>query len=365
MHSRALHSLCIRGILSVQGRQTTLNNADLVGVYAEDYAVPSIRRIANKSGVTWRAEIYVNGVRESKRFNTKPAAVNWALEREAFLSLNPDYDRHKTVNHALERYQKEHSVNNKGARAEKVRIRRLSKDKIARIRLEDLSLADAEDYRDRRLAEISPGSVIRELNVLKAAVRRSVRWGWCPEYPWSLLETPKAPRARTRVFTQNEIDLIVETAGFTGDYVSTSTGQTAVMFLIAIETAMRQGELAGLLVEHLDLDIRVAHLPDTKNGTERNVPLSRRAVELFCLLPKSNHRVFTVSAATASTLFRRVTKKAGVKNCTFHDSRRTATVRLSKKVDVLELARITGHLRIDELLTYYQRDAAELAKLLD
>jgi len=43
---------------------------------------------------------------------------------------------------------------------------------------------------------------------------------------------------------------------------------------LAPETAMRQGELLRLRWEHIDLNRRTAHLPDTKNGQARKNPHS-------------------------------------------------------------------------------------------
>lgn len=45
-----------------------------------------------------------------------------------------------------------------------------------------------------------------------------------------------------------------------------------------------------------------------------------------------------------------------------HGTRREATSRLSKKVDVLTLARITGHKDIRMLMIYYQTDMADVAR---
>ena len=50
---------------------------------------------------------------------------------------------------------------------------------------------------------------------------------------------------------------------------------------LAIETAMRQGELLGLRWENIRMTDRVAHLPMTKNGSTRNVPLSTRAMAIL------------------------------------------------------------------------------------
>lgn len=51
----------------------------------------------------------------------------------------------------------------------------------------------------------------------------------------------------------------------------------------------------------------------------------------------------------------------------FHDTRRTALTRLAGKVDVMTLAKISGHrnLRILMNSTYYAPDMGEVAALLD
>jgi integrase len=50
------------------------------------------------------------------------------------------------------------------------------------------------------------------------------------------------------------------------------------LIILAIETAMRRGEMLDLQWQHVDLVRCVAHLPLTKNGDSRDIPLSRRAV---------------------------------------------------------------------------------------
>lgn len=59
-------------------------------------------------------------------------------------------------------------------------------------------------------------------------------------------------------------------------------------FLFAIETTMRAGEIVGLIWEHIDLTRRVVHLPDTKNGHPRDVPLSSEAMRLLKALPRAD-----------------------------------------------------------------------------
>lgn len=63
-------------------------------------------------------------------------------------------------------------------------------------------------------------------------------------------------------------------------------------------------------------------------------------------------------------MFRKVKAKAMVDNLHFHDSRHEAITSLSKKLDVLALARAVGHRDLRMLMVYYNQSAEELAKLL-
>jgi integrase len=58
------------------------------------------------------------------------------------------------------------------------------------------------------------------------------------------------------------------------------TQQIMIAFLLAIETAMRAGEIRGLTWDRVYLMNRYVTLNETKNGTKRHVPLS---VLLNCL----------------------------------------------------------------------------------
>ncbi len=49
----------------------------------------------------------------------------------------------------------------------------------------------------------------------------------------------------------------------------------------------------------------------------------------------------------------------------FHDSRHEATTRLSRKLNVLALAKMIGHRDVQSLMIYYDETAAELAARLD
>lgn len=137
---------------------------------------------------------------------------------------------------------------------------------------------------------------------------------------------------------------------------------------------MRCGEILGLTWDHVNLAERYVTLPKTKNGDSRQVPLSLTACAILSeaggpVAPESG-AVFTVSSATLYVLFRRA-RDAAVKDCPscatvrFHDARSEAITRLSRKLDVLELARVVGHRNLSSLLFYYSKSASDIAKKLD
>jgi integrase len=112
-------------------------------------------------------------------------------------------------------------------------------------------------------------------------------------------------------------------------------------------------------------------LSKTKNYDERFVPLSTRAVELFAKVRgRDETKVFTFSSATLDTLFRKARSKVekempAISSLHFHDTRHEACTRLSRKLAVLELARVIGHRDLKSLLIYYNPTPEELAAKLN
>lgn len=131
---------------------------------------------------------------------------------------------------------------------------------------------------------------------------------------------------------------------------------------------MRAGEICSLKWENVDFDHATAFLPKTKNGFARTVPLSSMAVKILKCLEsvksESDPSVFQLKSASHDVIFRKMKNLAGLgdEDLHFHDTRREACSRLAKKVDVMTLAKISGHRDIKMLLnTYYAPDMTEVA----
>lgn len=355
-------------------------------------AIPMASIIARKykGGIRYRALIRKQGVTDCATFPTKAQARAWATKREAeILAGARGIPSAHTVADAIDRFINNDATKRRGARWEVIRLRRFREHKIALRPVSKVTSDDIAKWRDERLTQVSPSSVAREMNLWAALFSVAVReWKWINHNPVRGVKRPHEPPARRRGITSEEASAIVlHLNGLSG-------AQVKAAFLLSLETAMRAGEILGLTWDHVDLANRVVTLPRTKNGDVRQVPLSGAAVKIYedmhsvalqlamaarngvtDNLPFDNkilskERCFTITSATLDTLFRRARDKAAVDlpSCAtvhFHDARSEAITRLSRKLDVLELARVVGHRDLRSLMSYYHASAADLAKRLD
>jgi integrase len=319
-----------------------------------------------KRGKTWRVEICKNGIRHSATFDTKSQAKEWASITETQIierKTNP-FSCSKTLGDAFDRYANEVSPKKKGERWEKIRLNALKRYPLSETQLSDLASTHIALWRDQRLTEVSPSSVNRELNLISSVLNTArLEWRWISQNPVSDIKRPKNPKSRDRRISAQEIQRMLDLLGYDDEIPITSKKQlVGAYFLLAIETAMRLGELSGLNAEDIHLAERFVELSDTKNNDSRKVPLTRRAVDLFQKVIDSR---LTVNSGVASALFKRACRQGCIENLRFHDTRHEALTRLARKLGVLDLARMVGHRDPRSLMIYYNATATEIAERLD
>lgn len=351
--------------LGFQPRGYPSNNPQLDPLGGTHYAIgyATIRRMASirKRGTSWRVELYRDGARESATFPTKQQAAAWAHQREA--EMGGERLPEHTVKDALRRYAREVSPSHKGERWELARLGLLERDPLAAVRLPSLRATHVADWKQRRLQDVSGASVAREMTLLRSVFEIARReWGWLHANPAADVKKPTAPPSRKRRISQDEADRIMLACGVTDLEAVTALNRGGLAFAFALETAMRAGEILGLT--WADVRPKSVALPMTKNGDAREVPLSLRAREILAALPRDKATCFDLDAGTRDVLFRRARDATGIPDLHFHDTRAEAIWRLSKKLDVMELARVIGHRDLRSLLIYYQTTADELADRL-
>ncbi|MEM9469480.1 MAG: site-specific integrase [Pseudomonadota bacterium] len=323
--------------------------------------MPTIRQLKSKRFV---AEVRKFGQYKSKTFDTKIQAWAWGIETEQ--TITPDATvEGKIVAELFIRYRDEICPNRKGWRREHNRINSFLAHSICNMRLADIRQSHFDDWIQEELKRVKSSSVNRNLNLFSVVFAKGVKWRWINVNPIRNIDRPKDPPSRERRINEQEINVILKALMFDGETVSELRHVVAVAFLFALETAMRQGEIWKLTWQDVYLDRCYVRLHETKNGTNRDVPLSSRAVNLLKLLKgKSKVRVFFTNQHSSGQIFRRALQLCGIKGLTFHDTRHEALTRLAKKLHVLDLARMVGHRDPRSLMIYYNPTAQEIAEQL-
>jgi integrase len=324
--------------------------------------------IRQRSG-TWQARVIREGFpAEVKSFATRSEAQKWARGIESAMDggsyrSGSGADR-MLLGDALARYSSQVSPSKRGHLDEVIRINALKRTKMAGYSLANLSPAIVAAFRDERLRTVGAGAVIRDLSLLSSVINHARReWGVTAENPCQLVKKPPTPQGRTRVLSDEEERKLLNALISKGR----RNPELLPIVQLALQTAMRRGELLGLQWKHIDLNARTAYLPISKNGNPRTVPLSSEAMAILSAMPKrQTDQVFSISAYALAAAFKKATVRSGLTAFRFHDLRHTATTRMAVKLpNLIELAAVTGHQSLQMLKRYYHPNASALAKKLD
>jgi len=318
-----------------------------------------------KRGDKWFVEVSKNGQRKSKTFSTKAEATLWAAQTETEFAAGANAIPDKAIADMFERYLEEIAPQKKGYRWELLRLRLIASMPIGSVKLADFDERHVYAWRDLRKESVSEASVKREWEILSAVCTTAVReWKWLKINPFLNVSKPKGSKPRNRTYTQAEIDELLYALGYSEQSgLQTQSKRTGLAFLFALETAMRAGEICGLSWDRV-FDKHV-HLAETKNGHSRDVPLSKRAREILAKLPKDKPTCFNISVQNMDAVFRKAKAKTTVCDATFHDTRHTALTRLASKLDVMTLAKMSGHRDVRILLNvYYNPKMSDFADAL-
>ncbi len=210
-------------------------------------------------------------------------------------------------------------------------------------RLRDLTPALIEQYKAQRAREVKPATVNRELEVLSSLLSRAVTSGQLTVHPMKGGKVRHLPQHNLveRILTDKEEMRLLKVA----------PPELQDVLVVALDTGMRLGELTSLTPADVDLARAEVRLRHTKNGKERRLPLTPRAVAVFTarcygLTPEAplfpsrpGQRPWRLDSA-----FGRACARAGVTGLRFHDLRHTFASRLvTGGVDLVTVQHLLGH----------------------
>lgn len=316
----------------------------------------------------WQARVSRKGQQSLvKTFLTKEDAQRWARSIEVKWDKGAYTNLHQaekiTFAELIERYLREVTPSMRGAKEDAFRLKAILRRPIAKVNLLLLNTSRIAQYRDERLRVVSAGTVIRELAYFSSIINHAKReWNINISNPVLLVRKPPTPLGRNRILTLNEERRLLEAT----QPQANRNIYTQPFIVLALETAMRRGELLGMKWEQINFVKQTVFLPITKNGESRTVPLSNKALITLEILPRSiDGWVLPVNYAALENNFKRARERANIKDLRIHDLRHTAITRLAEKLpNVLELSAVTGHKQLNMLKRYYHPNPETLAKKL-
>ena len=318
----------------------------------------------------WSVQIRRKGYpQQTRTLPTKAEARAWARGQEgridrALAPINLRVLKGTTLREVIERYLAEVTPTKGSEYTEAARLKKVLREQaFCNLALADLTPKVFADYRTARLATVKPGTVHRELGLIRHALEVARReWDIdLPANPLDRVKRPKLANARDRRLGHGEYDRLKLAL------LRTRNPLVAPIVEFAIHTAMRRGEIMALCWEQVNWQQRTAYIADSKTGVPRTVPLLDGALEVLQRLRPELARgpVFPLSMEALKQAWERARDRAELGDLHFHDLRHEAISRLCEMgLTLPEVALISGHKGPRVLFRYVNLRPADLARKL-
>ncbi len=267
-----------------------------------------------------------------------------------------------TLEELFKRYEEEVLPSKKSHRRVKSSIKVIN-EYLGLYTLSKLTPKVISAYRNERLKDVTGDTVRKDLLLISRTLKHAQQeWEiYLPRgNPVTSIKIPNQAKGRERRLQPGEeIKLIKEAKEYGGELEN--------IIILALETGMRRGEISELRWKDINLKKRTATLWDTKNGDNRVVPLSTKALDLLESLPINiKGYVFAMLPDSITKAFNRICERTKIEELRFHDLRHEATSRFFEMgLSIMEVSSITGHKDLSMLKRYTHLKAEDLAKKLN
>lgn len=209
------------------------------------------------------------------------------------------------------------------------------------------SQAIAKWFAEKREDGFAPATVEKIRVVLNRSFELALQWGTpgVITNPVRSIPRVKFNNARERYLTPTEaakLKRAVEESGHP------QLGNIVGLLLL---TGARKQELLKAKWEHVDLENRLWHIPETKTGKPRYVPLSQDAMNIIEQLPKFDGSPWLIANPATRKPYRDIKhswdtarRQAGLPTLRIHDLRHSAaSFMINAGVDLYAVGKILGH----------------------
>ena len=222
-------------------------------------------------------------------------------------------------------------------------------------------------YRNKLDSGLSARRVVYVHVTINKALKQAVRWSLIPRNVADAVDPPKLQKTEIRPLSEDQVRILLDTAE--GDRLE-------ALYVLAVTTGMRQGELLGLQWKDIDLEagmLRVRRTvfagtvsPPKTDKSRRSIKLTRKAVAALRYHrerypERISEWVFHTGKGTPVSCYnlhnrswKPLLAKAGLPHTRFHDLRHTAaTLLLTKGVHPKIVQEMLGHSSISITLDTY------------
>ncbi|BFI96586.1 MAG: tyrosine-type recombinase/integrase [Rhodanobacter sp.] len=321
-----------------------------------------------------------------KTFSRKEDAEAWGRKTESEIERGAWRDvggaDRMTFGQALTKYSEEEAAAHRGGDPEQSHIRTISCDELVKLTLSRITRSDVRAMRTRwEKAGYAVATINRRLGIVHAMFE-------CARESWGMagLDNPASNMGlegevqRERRVSHEEFETLL---------MASKSVRLRAAASVAVETAMRRGELCAMSWSMIDLDKGVVRLPRniTKSARARDVPLSPAAIttlrDLRSSRAKQEDLVFGgLKPHSLTQALMRAVKRGRQEYLTFcatsghmvdpdflvdlhfHDLRHEAISRLACIFSLHELMKIVGHSSSTMLQRYYHPRAEDFAQRL-
>lgn len=313
----------------------------------------TIRKRLNKYQVQVRKE----GRSLSKTFANKSDALKWAKEQEVKIEQGSFTSKKEkvTLRFLLDKWEKEVLIHLKSYPVERYKVALIARE-LGNLSLDRITSSLLADYRDKRLQKASNQTTKHELGLIRRAMKKAIEWGYIDSVPYVASPSLKG-QARAKRLKQKELYLLLNSAD---EYLT-----HVIQFLI--ETAMRRGELSKLKINDIDTEKRLIYLRNTKNGEDRVIPISKKALISIHFLKEEakSDLLLNYSKEWLTEKFIKLCKTLEIEDFRLHDLRHEGVSSLFEKgLNMMEVSSISGHKDLSMLKRYTHINPEKLAERL-
>jgi len=322
----------------------------------------------------WVAQITLpNGQRKSKSSKTQKMALNWLIDQrtKARDGLYVTDDRIK-LGEFLDHFLGDVAVHNLRPRTYETHsgyVRNHIKPELGNILLNQLRPDQVQAFYTKKLSEGLSKRTVQYLHaILHKALKQAFQWGLVTRNVTDLVDAPRPQRKPPTIWSADQSRAFLQ---------AVEGHQYYPIYVVAIYTGMRQGEILGIHKEDIDLEhgiINVIHQVQPIRGkglvvTDVKTEKSNRPVTLPKTVSKVIHEhlesvesglIFTSKSgqplwsANVYRHFKRTSRDLGLPDIRFHDLRHThATLLLAAGVHPKVVQERLGRSQISLTLDTY------------